>query len=58
LIRRWTAENYINELINRNMIQPVDINYSGRPRACRVHDIMHDPIYINIIERKFCYHTR
>ncbi|CAL5006375.1 unnamed protein product [Urochloa decumbens] len=60
LIRRWiaegyiaeqrgqcladTAENYISELINRNMIEPVDIDYSGRPRACRVHDIMLDLI--------------
>ncbi|KAJ1270044.1 hypothetical protein BS78_06G024300 [Paspalum vaginatum] len=60
LIRRWmaegyivqqrgqsledTGENYINELINRNMIQPVNIDYSGRPGACRVHDIMLDLI--------------
>jgi len=56
LIRRWMAEgliieqygrsmedigeSYISELINKNMIQPVGIDYSGRPRACRVHDIM------------------
>ncbi|KAJ1270046.1 hypothetical protein BS78_06G024500 [Paspalum vaginatum] len=60
LIRRWMAEGYIvqqrgqsleetgeiyiNELINRNMIQPVNIDYSGRPGACRVHDIMLDLI--------------
>lgn len=53
LIRRWTAENYINELINRNMIQPVDINYSGRPRACRVHDIMHDLIISISLKENF-----
>jgi hypothetical protein len=40
-----TGERYINELINRNMIQPVDIiDYSGIPRACRVHDIILDLI--------------
>lgn len=60
LIRRWmaegliieqqgrsmedTGESYISELINKNMIQPVGIDYSGRPRACRVHDIMLDLI--------------
>ncbi|OEL30039.1 Disease resistance protein RPM1 [Dichanthelium oligosanthes] len=60
LIRRWmaegfiieqrgqcledTGENYISELINRNMIQPVNTDYSGRPKACRVHDIMLDLI--------------
>ncbi|CAO2188106.1 unnamed protein product [Urochloa humidicola] len=69
LIRRWmaegfivqqrgqcledTGENYINELINRNMIQPVDINYSGRPRACRVHDIMHDLIISISLKENF-----
>lgn len=37
-----TGENYFSELINRNMIQPVDVDYSGIPRACRVHDIMLD----------------
>ncbi|TVU44048.1 hypothetical protein EJB05_03475, partial [Eragrostis curvula] len=42
-----TGERCFNELMNRNMIQPVDIDYSGAPRACRVHDIMLDLI-INI----------
>ena len=33
------AENYFNELINRSLIQPVDIRYDGRAYACRVHDM-------------------
>ncbi|WVZ50016.1 hypothetical protein U9M48_001315 [Paspalum notatum var. saurae] len=56
LVRRWIAEGfvnegswqiaedvaeiYFNELINRSMIQPVDIDYVGRVRVCRVHDMM------------------
>ncbi|CAL5012270.1 unnamed protein product [Urochloa decumbens] len=60
LIRRWIAEGFIaeqrgqslqdiaennfNELVNRNMIQPVHIDYNGVPAACRVHDIMLDLI--------------
>ncbi|WVZ50014.1 LOW QUALITY PROTEIN: hypothetical protein U9M48_001313 [Paspalum notatum var. saurae] len=56
LVRRWiaegfinedsgqiaedVAENYFNELINRSMIQPVDIDNVGRARVCRVHDMM------------------
>jgi hypothetical protein len=38
------AENYFNELINRSLIQPVDIQYDGRARACRVHDMVLDLI--------------
>jgi hypothetical protein len=49
-----TGENYISELNNRNMIEAVDIDYSGRPRACRVHDIMHDLI-ISLSTKKL-YH--
>lgn len=61
LVQRWMAEgfiighqgqcmedtgrSYISELINRNMIQLVDIDsISGKPVACRVHDIMLDLI--------------
>ncbi|VAH97118.1 unnamed protein product [Triticum turgidum subsp. durum] len=56
LVRRWiaegfiseehgqskqeVAENYFYELINKSMVQPVDIEYDGKVRACRVHDMM------------------
>ena len=58
LIWKWIAEGFIvggrgqnleevgeihfNELINRSMIQPVDIQYDGRARAYRVHDLVLD----------------
>ncbi|KAJ1268392.1 hypothetical protein BS78_07G131400 [Paspalum vaginatum] len=69
LIRRWiaegfiveqqgqrledTAENYFSELINRNMIKPVGTDYSGRPRACQVHDIMLDLIISLSVKENF-----
>lgn len=69
LVWRWIAEGFIskqhgqsleetgercfNELMNRNMIQPVDIDYSGTPRACRVHDIMLDLIIKVSTEENF-----
>ncbi|CAL4926619.1 unnamed protein product [Urochloa decumbens] len=36
------GEAYFNELINRSMIQPVDIEYDGKARACRLHDVLLD----------------
>uniref|UniRef100_M8ATU3 Putative disease resistance protein RXW24L n=1 Tax=Aegilops tauschii TaxID=37682 RepID=M8ATU3_AEGTA len=49
LDRRWgrldeVAENCINELINRNMIQPIDIDDDGTVKYCRVHDMVLDLI--------------
>ncbi|KAM0908741.1 hypothetical protein ACQ4PT_015230 [Festuca glaucescens] len=56
LVRRWIAEGFISEqrgqskqdvaekyfyeLINKNMVQPVDVGHDGKARACRVHDMM------------------
>ncbi|VAI26657.1 unnamed protein product [Triticum turgidum subsp. durum] len=36
------AENCFNELVNRNMIQPVDVGYDGSVKRCRVHDMVLD----------------
>ncbi|KAM3399738.1 hypothetical protein ACQJBY_004894 [Aegilops geniculata] len=38
------GESYFNELANRNLIQPVDIDVVGRASACRVHDMVLDLI--------------
>lgn len=56
LIRRWIAEDFIHgrqdenlyelgdkyftELINRSMIQPLDVDAFGRAHACKVHDLV------------------
>ncbi|XP_039839899.1 disease resistance protein RGA5-like isoform X1 [Panicum virgatum] len=47
------AENYFNELINRSLIQPVDIRYDGRAYACRVHDMVLDLIVLLSAEENF-----
>ncbi|WVZ94837.1 hypothetical protein U9M48_040678 [Paspalum notatum var. saurae] len=68
LINRWIAEGFIheeegqtkyeigegyfNDLINRNMIQPIDVKY-GQARACRVHDIILDYIKCKAAEENF-----
>ncbi|PVH36341.1 hypothetical protein PAHAL_6G054100 [Panicum hallii] len=68
LINRWIAEGFIheeegrtkyeigegyfNDLINRSMIQPVDVKY-GQTKACRVHDIILDYIRCKATEENF-----
>jgi hypothetical protein len=37
---REVAESYFYELINRNMIQPLDIGVDGKASGCRVHDML------------------
>jgi len=54
LVRQWVAERFLeavdvasncfNELVNRSMIQPVDIGYNGEVLSCTVHDMMLDLI--------------
>ncbi|XP_048552510.1 disease resistance protein RGA5-like [Triticum urartu] len=36
------GESYFNELANRNLIQPVDVDAAGSAEACRVHDMVLD----------------
>ncbi|XP_044946448.1 disease resistance protein PIK6-NP-like [Hordeum vulgare subsp. vulgare] len=47
------AESYFYELINRSLVQPVDIHFDGKVRACRVHDMMLELIISKSIEENF-----
>lgn len=40
------AEEYLNELVNRSLIQVVEMNYLNRVRTCRVHDLMREIIQL------------
>ncbi|KAE8766572.1 putative disease resistance RPP13-like protein 3 [Hordeum vulgare] len=69
LVRQWIAEGFIPEergrccqevaesffyeLINKSLVQPVDIGYDGMVRACRVHDMMLELIISKSIEENF-----
>ncbi|CAL5093893.1 unnamed protein product [Urochloa decumbens] len=69
LVRRWIAEgfvkvegrrnlmdegkHYFNELINRSMIQPLDVSYNGQAMGCLVHDMILDIIKSKAVEENF-----
>ncbi|KAJ9704352.1 hypothetical protein PVL29_002762 [Vitis rotundifolia] len=37
-----TAEHYLNELINRNLVQVVSVSVNERVTQCRIHDLVRD----------------
>lgn len=65
LVRRWIAEGLIaasnedtaisslNELIGRNLVQPLDLNHDGIPRCCRVHPVIYDFIVCMSMQDNF-----
>jgi hypothetical protein len=71
LVHRWIAEGFIHaedgqdlvevgetyfhELVNRSLIQPVEIGFDGKAQACRVHDTIHDFLTYRSREDNFCH---
>ena len=67
LVKQWIAEDFIcavegeevarsyfYELVNRGMIQPVDINCNGEILSCRVHPMVLQFIRDKSMEENFC----
>ncbi|WVZ90282.1 hypothetical protein U9M48_036592 [Paspalum notatum var. saurae] len=48
-----TGDNYFNDLINRSLIEPIDLAYDGTARACRIHDMVLDLIISLCAEQNF-----
>nr|TKW00377.1 hypothetical protein SEVIR_8G104900v2 [Setaria viridis] len=48
------GESYFNELVNRSMIMPVDMDEYGVAGACRVHDMILDLIISLLAQENFC----
>ncbi|XP_031283640.1 disease resistance protein RPM1-like [Pistacia vera] len=44
LTSEQVAEEFLIDLINRSLVQVVETDFMGRPRYCRVHDLMHEII--------------
>ncbi|XP_058089098.1 disease resistance protein RPM1-like isoform X2 [Magnolia sinica] len=48
------AEEYLKELIHRNILQVVETNEFGRLKTCRMHDIVREVALSISEEEKFC----
>nr|UBY07231.1 NBS-LRR disease resistance protein [Dasypyrum villosum] len=48
-----TARNYISELIDRNLIQPSQLNHDGTHRSYVLHPVIHDFIICKSMEDNF-----
>uniref|UniRef100_A0A0E0B9H8 NB-ARC domain-containing protein n=1 Tax=Oryza glumipatula TaxID=40148 RepID=A0A0E0B9H8_9ORYZ len=69
LVKQWVAEgfvdvikdqdleeiagNYFDELVERRMVQPVDVYYDNKVISCTVHSMVHDFIAHRSIEDNF-----
>ncbi|RLN12480.1 hypothetical protein C2845_PM09G03480 [Panicum miliaceum] len=74
LVRRWIAESfvsqryglsteqiaesYFDEFVARSIVQPVRIDWNGKVRSCRVHDIMLEVIVSKSLEENFASFLR
>ena len=49
-----TAESYLMELISRSMLQVVERNSDGRPKSCKMHDLLWELALSISEEEMFC----
>lgn len=48
------GEEYLNELIQRNLVQVSMVNLLGKSKRCRVHNLMREIILLKSYELSFC----
>lgn len=48
------GDTYFHVLINRSLIEAVDIRYDGKAESCRVHDTILDFLIYRSMEENFC----
>ena len=48
------GEEYLNELIDRNMLKANEMDFDGRPKSMGVHSLMHKMILLVSHEDNFC----
>ncbi|KAL0000434.1 hypothetical protein SO802_014215 [Lithocarpus litseifolius] len=71
LIRQWIAEGfvkevegktleeiaqeYLNELIHRSLVQVLLVDFDGKVRQCRLHDLLHEIVLQKMKDLSFCH---
>uniref|UniRef100_A0A2N9FHG7 Uncharacterized protein n=1 Tax=Fagus sylvatica TaxID=28930 RepID=A0A2N9FHG7_FAGSY len=71
LIRQWIAEGfvkeiknktleevareYLNELIHRSLVQVSEVDFDGRVRICRLHDLFREIVLQKMEDLSFCH---
>ncbi|CDP21384.1 unnamed protein product [Coffea canephora] len=48
------GEEYLNELIQRNLVQVWQMDIDGRPRTCHVQNIIHEIVLSQLQDENFC----
>ena len=49
------AQEYLTELIHRNLVQVSKVDFSGKVRECQLHDILRKVILQKIKDLRFCH---
>ncbi|GMY16095.1 disease resistance protein RPM1-like [Fagus crenata] len=49
------AQDYLSQLIHRSLVQVERVDFKGKTRSCRVHDMMREVILFRSEELSFCH---
>ncbi|KAF3456662.1 hypothetical protein FNV43_RR01316 [Rhamnella rubrinervis] len=50
------AQQYLTELMNRSLVQVSKVSYRGKPKECRIHDLLRDMILRKMEDLRFGSH--
>ncbi|KAH0686564.1 hypothetical protein KY290_037838 [Solanum tuberosum] len=50
------AEDILNDLVSRNLIQVAKMTYDGRISRCRIHDLLHS-LFVDLAKESNFFHT-
>ncbi|GMN69448.1 hypothetical protein TIFTF001_038498 [Ficus carica] len=69
LIRQWIAEGFVNpkkdktlevvaeeylaDLINRSMVQVSELDFDGKPKSCKIHDLLREIVLKKMVDSHF-----